>query len=349
MLGGGIILLVAAALWLVYLVPTWASRSRYNATERNAVRLNQALRILAETAETPGEIQLELDTRTAYEQQKLAKRTEAERLRLERDAQAEAAKLERAADAERVRLERETNAERTKLARQADAERAKIEVAQARIDAEREQAALVRQQAELARERAALEAAENLPARRQARARRVVRLVATILTMLGIIAAGVGAWLWIAAGASTVAIAGVVAVLLGIIVLQRMSAVATRAAQSVRVVTEPVVVRARPVIPIHDEPAPQWTPRALPQPRSSVHGSTAALVQDGIDARSALRRAALEEAARQRAAEAAPVRIDRARPAAPAASASPYAAMGVVSDEEIEAHVRTLLAHRAAG
>ena len=88
-LGGGVIVLVAALLWLVYLLPSWASRRQYDAAERNAVRLNQALRVLAETSETPEEVRLGLNTRTALAQQgshaaprlkreELAKRTEAE-------------------------------------------------------------------------------------------------------------------------------------------------------------------------------------------------------------------------------------------------------------------------------
>ncbi|WNY35225.1 hypothetical protein Q9Q99_09980 [Curtobacterium flaccumfaciens] len=32
--GGGIVLLVAAVLWLVYLMPSWAARRQYLATER---------------------------------------------------------------------------------------------------------------------------------------------------------------------------------------------------------------------------------------------------------------------------------------------------------------------------
>jgi len=58
-LGGGVLLLVAAGLWLVYLVPNWLRRSEYLATERNAVRLQQTIRVLAETAETPEAVRIE--------------------------------------------------------------------------------------------------------------------------------------------------------------------------------------------------------------------------------------------------------------------------------------------------
>ena len=55
MLGGGVVVLVAVLLWLLYLLPSIMRRSRYDASERNALRLNRALRVLAETSETPPE------------------------------------------------------------------------------------------------------------------------------------------------------------------------------------------------------------------------------------------------------------------------------------------------------
>ncbi|SDG97279.1 large exoprotein [Microbacterium pygmaeum] len=113
-LGGGVIVLVAVLLWMVYLLPTWHSRRQYDAAERNAVRLNQALRVLAETSETPQEVRLELNARTALAQQKLARQAVAER---------EQAALEGArADLERARDEREA-ARTTPAARQARARR----------------------------------------------------------------------------------------------------------------------------------------------------------------------------------------------------------------------------------
>lgn len=46
-------LVLAAGLWLVYLVPNWLRRREFEATERNAVRLQQTIRVLAETSEGP--------------------------------------------------------------------------------------------------------------------------------------------------------------------------------------------------------------------------------------------------------------------------------------------------------
>ncbi|GGM56306.1 hypothetical protein [Microbacterium saperdae] len=85
-LSGGVIVLVAVLLWMLYLLPSWRGRFQYNAAERNAVRLNQALRVLAETSETPGEVRLELNARTALAQQKLAKRVQSEREAAELEA-----------------------------------------------------------------------------------------------------------------------------------------------------------------------------------------------------------------------------------------------------------------------
>ena len=68
------LLLVAGALWLVYLVPIWLRRSEYLATERNAARLGQTLRVLAETAEPTEELKTELTAREVARQQREAER-----------------------------------------------------------------------------------------------------------------------------------------------------------------------------------------------------------------------------------------------------------------------------------
>jgi hypothetical protein len=69
-LGGGFIIAVAAGLWLIYFMPTWSRRREYLATERNAVRLQQTLRILAETSEVPDEIRAATTARSVAEQQR---------------------------------------------------------------------------------------------------------------------------------------------------------------------------------------------------------------------------------------------------------------------------------------
>jgi len=70
---------LAAVLWLVYLVPSWFRSRQYQATERNAVRLQQTLRILAETAEVPHEVRVEANARSIAEQERVLKHRAAQR------------------------------------------------------------------------------------------------------------------------------------------------------------------------------------------------------------------------------------------------------------------------------
>lgn len=72
--GTALLLAVAATLWLVYLVPIWLRRSEYLATERNAARLGQTLRVLAETTEATQELRTELTAREIARQQREAQR-----------------------------------------------------------------------------------------------------------------------------------------------------------------------------------------------------------------------------------------------------------------------------------
>ncbi len=319
-LGGGVIVLVCVLLWLVYLLPSWASRHRYDASERNAVRINQALRILAETSETPQELRIELNTRAAYEQQKLARRAQAEREELERRAQAERLATAKRAQAEREELER--------LA-QLEHEAARVEVA-----------------------RRDLAAARANPAARRSHARRRARLVTTIFAAVAIALVASGGWLLAATAGAPVGHAllwpGLVVAALATLLLRRMASVGAARPQAVEladVVHAPVALQD--VALASEQRA--WAPRSLPRPLTASAGSRAAAVLDAEEAREALRQAALEEAIRDRAAAQRPTSIDaarRVREQAPAARLSPA---GAASDAEIEAHVRDLLMRRASG
>lgn len=280
-LSGGVIVLVAVLLWMLYLLPSWRGRFQYNAAERNAVRLNQALRVLAETSHTPGEVRFELTARTALAQQRLAKRVQSER---------EAAQLE-----------------------------------------------------ELRRELAATRAD---PAIRQARARRRVRITATVMTVLGLVGVGLGIWQIVASGAQLLVWIGGAVVAASALTLQRMASVAARSARrsAAPVVAPSPAERVAP--PLHDQGSATWTPRRLPEPLVSVTGSRAQAARAQIDAQEERRRAAHLAELRRRAEEMAP---PAPTPLPAPAAASPYAAMGFVDDAEIEAHVRELLARRAAG
>jgi len=296
MMGGGVIIAVAAVLWLVYLLPSWQSRAQYNAAERNAVRLNQALRVLAETSETPEEVRVELTAREAAAKQKLARRLQAEQSRLTLE--------------------------------------------ESRLQADQDLLALEQKRREVVARR-------HAPEVRQAKARRRVRLAASVLALIGIAVAGLGVWALIAgSGALWLAVGGTTS-LIGVVALQRMASVQARAGRREAPVAAPAAARVRVAAPLLDEGDRGWVPRSLPAPLTTTAGSRAQAARAEVEAREALRRAAEQEALRARAEQLrpAPVPIETKR-VEPAASA--YTRMGYVDDAEIESHVRDLLARRAS-
>lgn len=68
--GTALLIALAAVLWLWYLIPLWRRRREYLATERNAIRLQQTLRIMAQTTELPEPVRAELTAREAAAQQR---------------------------------------------------------------------------------------------------------------------------------------------------------------------------------------------------------------------------------------------------------------------------------------
>ncbi|WP_295012204.1 hypothetical protein [uncultured Microbacterium sp.] len=283
-LSGGVIVLVAALLWLLYFLPSWRGMHQYDAAERNALRLNRALRVLAETSEAPREVELELTARTALAQQRLAKRLQSDR-----------------------------------------------------------------EQAELQQLREQLAAAHADPAFRRARARRRTRLVATSMLGIALAASGVGLWQQLSGSSSVMLWIGGAVLVLALLALQRMAGVSRRAARrsAPALVPAPREAESAPSQELHDQGPRTWSPRSLPEPLVSVAGSRAHAARATIDAQALAREAARAAELQQRAermAPPAPVEL----PAAETAE-SPYARMGYVDDAEIEAHVRRLLAQRAAG
>ncbi len=111
-LGGGLALALAAGLWFIYLLPTWLRRREYLASERNALRLQQTLRIMAQTTQIPEQFTTEMSARAVAEQQR----------RLRRQIQKEEA-MAKARDAAEERQTRATVALANKIAH---AERAAI-------------------------------------------------------------------------------------------------------------------------------------------------------------------------------------------------------------------------------
>lgn len=304
-LGGGAIVFVVAVLWLVYLLPTWQTKMRYNAAERNAVRLNQALRVLAESSETPGEVRVELSRQEAAKQWRLVKRLEAEDDRLrEGYDQAEVERRRRENEAKLARTKRD--AEASQLAREIAAEERRQELATLRTD----------------------------PRVRRARARRRVRLAATALAITGLVVSAVGAWQLVMTSSWALLAVGAVALLLALGVHRRMATVAVRAAQSVPVRAETTRPRVESRSQILDPADRGWTPRRLPAPLTATAGSRASDAVDAAQERDRVAQAAREDAARERIAR-------RQEPA-------PFVARDA-GDEEIERHVRELLARRAVG
>ena len=72
--GSSVILAVAAVLWLAYLVPSWLRRREYLSTERNALRLQQTLRVLAEAAEVPLAVRAETTAKSVAQHEKLLRK-----------------------------------------------------------------------------------------------------------------------------------------------------------------------------------------------------------------------------------------------------------------------------------
>ncbi len=72
-LGGGILFVVLALLWLAILVPSWAKNREYRAAEQNAARLQRTIRLLAEASDLPEEHVVEANAKEALKHEKMLK------------------------------------------------------------------------------------------------------------------------------------------------------------------------------------------------------------------------------------------------------------------------------------
>ncbi|WP_167132294.1 large exoprotein [Paramicrobacterium chengjingii] len=322
-LSGGIVFAIAAVLWLVYLIPTWVRRHEYMSAERNSVRLQQTLRILAETSEMPDEVRFEATAREVAAQQKRLKRIEAER--------AAARKAESRAAIETARVESQATALRAKADARAAAARARAQAAEAT-------------------ERAAAEQARARAKTRLMRSRRRTRLATTLFlvasaitaTLTGITAVSTGAWML-----PGIAVGGVI---VSVALLSRMATVGSRVTQTA---TVPQMVRPaeREIFDadLSDEEKATsertWTPTSLPKPLHLSQGSVAAATLAAEASRARLREAAIAEAMAQKASELQPqtasinehraARDEQRAAQEQPAEVSPYASMGVVDEGEI--------------
>lgn len=310
--GGGIVIAMAAVLWLVYLTPSWRRRRDYLATERNAVRLQQTLRILAETAELPEEVRLEAKVRVVAEQEKaLRKARKHEAAKAKADAEAEAARSE--LDAVQAR-------------RAADRL-----IAAARVESTVAAPLAVRSAAPPVTEPAAPPVTGLSPraaaySRAGAMRRRRLRAMLSLVLLLALVAAVVGTAIGVSAGEWLPLLVAVVVGSSCVAMLVRLAKpLPSRVPQPVR--------HPRPVAAeLYDhavadgsaDAASTWTPRPLPKPLHLEPGTAAAGAMASVDAAARLRRAAALAALEEKAAERTP-RPASIRPAAPAPSIRPAA------------------------
>ena len=250
-LSGGLVFAIAAALWLVYLVPSWLRRRNFVASEQNAVRLQQTIRVLAQTEEAPDEVRAEISARGVLEQRKAL-----------RDAEAQA----------RSRM-------RAELAMQISPEEALA----------------------IARHR-----------RRTARLAAFVALVLSILTVIAgaAVVSYTSSWtmVWIGAAASAISLVAL-RLLAG---RARVSSARSTSEAPEQTFTD---FGYKPAVPTRE-----WSPQPLPRPLHLEPGSLAQSTVASASVADRLRRAAQEEALRDRLERAAGV--NRVRQAASAEATS---------------------------
>ncbi|MGR2753703.1 hypothetical protein [Agromyces arachidis] len=334
-IGGGVLVAVAATLWIAYLLPSWLRRRQYLATERNAVRLQQTLRILAETAETPGEVRLGMTARDVAAQERILHEHELA-------ARLEAQAAENLAIAERIAAEEAAAAAERELAERA---------ARAEAQAARAAAAAVLQRTQ------AVPGGLTRRGLRRRRAACSLTLLASLVTLLvGLVALPFGGSPLIAVVGST----GIAVAMTGLVVLARRR-------PAVVAVAAPVLARpeAQPFEPIETDGIELesgadegWTPRPLPKPLHLSRGTIAATAMASIAEAEQLKRSAADAEIAERAERLEP-RLPVLRPpaasvpdgpstsrpdteraaaasarAAAAESSSPYARMGIVDSAE---------------
>ncbi|WP_167052497.1 hypothetical protein [Salinibacterium sp. ZJ77] len=324
--GTAIMLALAAVLWFVYLVPSWVRRREYLATELNATRLQRTIRVMAEAAEAPQEIQLELAAREAAKHEKLLRQ---EQRRAEAETRAE---LRAAAARARIAEARAAEIERAARAAEAEAERAAS--------------------AALRAQRAATTARDGL--------RRARRLAGLVL-LASLVVAAVQVWLMVANGpvvGSWVVLIACASGAAASISLQNRIVARTRSLAGEEAPVRTVARRSASTLidaELAPEPVREWTPVPLPKPLYvERHQPPREPVVPPVSAE-ALLRAAAEEAERALAAAHAEPEVVKfpVRAAEPAAVAAPapsrFASMGRVDASAVEFDLDEILQRRRSG
>jgi hypothetical protein len=328
-IGGGLLVAVAAALWIAYLLPNWLRRRQYLATERNAVRLQQTLRILAETAETPEAVRVEATARDVVAQQRILQQREA------------TARL--TAEAE----EREALAERWAAEGAVDAARLRVGVVLAAAAAATEPIAVIAPVESSTAAVPVARAAAGAVARKRLRRGRALCSLVLLISLLTVIGGGIAASFGASLVAPVIGALGMALAFAGLVRLARVRPAAQIAARPAP------VVEAAPFEPIDlVEPESQvdgWVPQPLPKPLHLSRGTIAAMAMASIDAAAELKRAEVGDDIARRAAElepelpaiapaaAAATTAASARASAPVraeAAASPYARMGIIDEAQ---------------
>ena len=335
-IGGGVLVAAAAALWIAYLLPSWLRRRQYLDTERNAVRLQQTLRILAETAETPEAVRVEATAREVASQQRILHEHE-QAARLAAEAAENLAIVERRAAEDAAEAARGLAAAARATATEPIATIPTATPTQATAPQVGPQAASV-----------GVTVTDAARARRSLRRRRglcSLLLLASLFTVVGgLVAAAFGASLLIAGGGAL----GIVVAFAGLVRLARVRVPVVAAA--------PVAVpESTPFEPIElAEPEADdhvWTPQPLPKPLHLSRGTIAAMAMASIEAAAELKRAAADAEVARRVEQLEPVvpsiapapapvpaHLPAQTPAAAASdrraaeAASPYARMGIIED-----------------
>jgi hypothetical protein len=302
--GTAIMVALAAALWFLYLVPTWFRRREYLATERNATRLQRAIRVMAETAELPDEVRFEASAREAAQREKLLRQ---EQRRADAIARAEvtaAAARARAAEARAAEIER--------------AARAVIGTAD-----------------RVVQQRPVAPVAHSTSVRpRLRRARRVAGLLLLAALVVGV----VQSWLVITTGAvlgSWLVLAGCAVGAAVSISLQRR--IVARSHTLAPTTARPAARRSTSVLmdaELAVAPVREWTPVPVPKPLYLEHQQAPRVpLAPAASAEELLRAAAAEAERALAAAHAEPEVVPfPVRPTAPTAAPQPsrYASMGIV-------------------
>jgi hypothetical protein len=305
-IGGGVLVAVAATLWIAYLLPSWLRRRQYLATERNAVRLQQTLRILAETAEAPEEVRTGVSAREVAAQERILHEHELA-------ARLEAQAAENLAIAERIAAEEAAASAERELAAQAELA-ANAERAAARRAAEADAAA------------APGTAAPSPAFARRALRRR--RATCSLLLLASLVAAVVGLVVLAFGGTGLLALGGaggIVIAMSGLVVLARRrppAVAATPVSAPVAEPFEPIEVEEAPA-----SEAPGWTPQPLPKPLHLSRGTIAASVMASIAEAEQLKRSATEAAFAERAEKMEP-QVPELRPPAASVDQAPTQAAG---------------------